>query len=130
TAEVADEVDRGCRLATGAAEVRERARERDVVDVVTRRVGHGTVLAPPGHAPVDEPGVAREAHVGAETETLHHTGPEALGQRVGLPDETEQGLDAVGVLEVDADGAPAAVHHRYRARVGASLDGLDPVDVE
>ena len=108
-AEVADEVDRRRRLAALAAEVRERAGERDVVDVVARGLRHRAVLAPAGHAAVDELRVAGEAHVGAEAEPLGDAGPEALDERVGLLDEPQHRLDAVGLLEVDADRAPAAV---------------------
>ena len=49
-AEVADQVDRRRRLAARAAEVRERAGERDVVDVVAGGLRQRTVLAPAGHA--------------------------------------------------------------------------------
>ena len=99
----------GVGLLAGPAEVRERAGERDVVDVVARGLRHRTVLAPPGHAPVDELRVAGEAHVGAEAEALGHAGPEALEQRVGALDELQHELDALGVLQVDADRAAAAV---------------------
>ncbi len=70
---------------------------------------HRAVLAPAGHAPVHELRVAGETHVGAEAEPLGDAGPEALDERVGPLDEPQHGLDAVGVLEVDADRAPAAV---------------------
>ncbi len=65
----------------------QRAGERDVVDVVAGGLRERPVLAPAGHAAVDEPRVAREADVGAEPEPLHHAGPEALDQRVGLLDQ-------------------------------------------
>ena len=61
TTEVADEVDRRDRRTTGRADVREHAGQRDVVDVVADLVRERAVLAPPGHAPVDEPRVARSA---------------------------------------------------------------------
>ena len=108
-AEVADEVDRRRRLAARAAEVRERTGERDVVDVVAGGLRHRTVLAPAGHAAVDELRVAGEADVGTEAEALGHARPVALDQRVGLLDQPQHQLDAFGVLQVDADRAPAAV---------------------
>ena len=70
-----------------AADRLERAGQRDVVDVVAGGVGVRAVLAPAGHAAVDEPRVAGEADVGAEAEALGHAGPEALDERVGLLDE-------------------------------------------
>ena len=51
---------------------------------------YGPVLAPAGHPPVDELGVAGEALVGADAEPLHHARAEALDQRVGALDEVEQ----------------------------------------
>ena len=86
----------------------ERAGERDVVDVVAGRLRERTLLAPARHAAVDEARIAREADVGAEAEPLHHAGPEALDQRVGLLDQTQHRVDALGLLQVDADRAPAA----------------------
>ena len=84
-------------------------------------VGVGTVLAPAGHAAVDEPRVAGEAHVGTDAEPLGDAGPEPLDQRVGPLDQAQHGLDALGVLEVDADRAPAPVEDvgRRRRRVAA-----------
>ena len=90
---------------------------------------HRTVLAPAGHAAVDELRVAGEAHVGAEAEPLGHAGPEALDQRVGLLDEAQHRLDAVGVLQVDADRAPAAVQRlEVRLVERRRVDLLRPVD--
>ena len=94
--EVTDDVDRRRRLRARATEVRERATERDVVDVVTRGLRVRTVLAPAGHAPVDELRVPGEAGVRSDAEPLGDARPEPLDERVGLLDEREHGLDAVG----------------------------------
>ena len=130
-AEVADQVERRHRRPAAPTDRLERAGERDVVDVVAGGLGVRAVLAPAGHAPVDEPGVAGEAGVGAEAEPLHDAGAEALDEAVGLLDERQHGLDAVGVLEVDADRAPPAVEHvgRRSGRVAAA-DVLRPVDAD
>ena len=48
-----------------AAERVQRARQRDVVDVVAGFLRHRAVLAPAGHAAVDEPGVVGEELVRA-----------------------------------------------------------------
>ena len=82
-AEVADQVERRHRRLAGAADRVQHAGERDVVDVVAGALGERTVLAPAGHAAVDEARVARVHGVGPEAEALHHAGPEALDQRVG-----------------------------------------------
>ncbi len=131
-AEVADEVDRRCRLAAGAPEVGERARERDVVDVVTRGLRHRALLPPPGHAPVHELRVAGEAVVGPKSHAFGDPGPEALEQRVGVLDKAQDRFHAVGVLEVDADRpAPAgqrvvvrAVEHE-RVHLTGAVDAHD-----
>ena len=83
-AEVADEVERRQRRLALAADVRERARERDVVDVVAGGLRHRAALAEARHAAVDEARILREADVGAEPEPLHHAGTEALGEHVRL----------------------------------------------
>ena len=62
-----------------------------------------------------------QALVGADAQPFHHAGPEALDQRVGTLDEIEQRADAVGVLEVDGDVAPAAQHE-----VGTGVAGDGP----
>ena len=84
----------GVGLSPGASEVRERARDRDVVDVVPGRLGERAVLAPAGHAGVHEPRVAGEARLGADPEPFGDAGPVPLEERVGLLDEAQHGLDA------------------------------------
>jgi len=107
-----------------------RARERDVVDVVPRRVGHRARLAPARHPAVDEPRVAGQARVRADAEPLGDAGPEPLEERVGRLDKAEQRLDALRALQVDADRAPVPVQDRHSARVKAVLNRLDPVDAQ
>ena len=82
-AEVADQVERRHRRLAVAADGVQRAGERDVVDVVAGARRQRPVLAPAGHAAVDQPRIAREQRVGPEAQPLHHAGPEALDQRVG-----------------------------------------------
>ncbi len=77
----------GVGLRAGPAEVRERAGERDVVDVVAGGLRVRAVLTPARHPAVDELRVAGEARVGPDPESLGDAGPEALDERVGLLDE-------------------------------------------
>jgi hypothetical protein len=72
---------------------------------VSGRLRVGTLLAPTRHAAEYELRVASEAVVRADAEPLHHAGPEALDERVGLLDQFQQRLDAIGVLQIDADRA-------------------------
>ena len=119
----------GTGACAGAAEVRERAGERDVVDVVAGGLRERPVLAPAGHPPVDEARVAGEALVGPDAEALHHARAEALDERVGALDQVEQRRHAVGVLQVDGDVAPAAQQHVAMRLVGRRpRDRLRPVD--
>ena len=130
-AEVTDQVDRRRRLGVRAPEVRERARQRDVVDVVARGLRHRTVLAPTGHASVDEPRVARETHVGAQPEPLGHARAEALEQRVGALDQPQHQLHAFRVLQIDADRAAATVERlEVRLVERCRVDLLGAVDAK
>ena len=107
----------------------QRAGQRDVVDVVARGLGQGTVLAPTSNAAEDEARVAGEALVRTEAEPLHDAGTKPLDQRVGLLDEAEQGCDAVGVLEVDRHRAPAAVEHVASGIPSGGSRAIDTHDV-
>ncbi len=109
TAEVADQVQRRHGRRVGPAQRPQGPADRDVVDVVPGHRGHGAVLAPSGHASVDQPTVPGEAGLGPDAQPLGHTRPEALDQAVGLLDQVEDELDGVGVLEVDADRRPGPV---------------------
>ena len=124
--EIANHVQRRHGALAFAGEAVQRAGERDVVDVVPRGLRQRPVLAPARHAPEDETGVAREALVGTQAETLHHAGPEALDERVGLLDEPEHGGDPVGMLEVDGHRAPAAVQHVARRVTSTRSRAVDP----
>ena len=127
-AEVADHVQRRGRLLARPPEVRERAGDRDVVDVVPGGLGQGPVLTPAGHAGVDERGVASQARFRADAEAFGDAGPEALEERVGGLDEAQDGLDPLGLLQVDADRAAVPIDDGDAARVAAPVDRLDPMD--
>ena len=115
-------------LATRPPEVRQRAGERDVVDVVAGSLRVRPVLAPARHAAVHELRVARRHASGPMPESLRHAGPEPFDERVGLLDHAQHRLDAVGLLEVDADRAPAAVQHLHPPGIESALDRLGAVD--
>src|SRR3546814_15377432 len=67
----------------------EDARQRDIIDVVPRRLRIGAELPPAGHAAVDELRIVSEQHVRAEPEPFHHAGtitpddPRSEERRVG-----------------------------------------------
>ena len=127
--EVADQVERRLWSLVGTADRSEGSCDRDVVHVVPGHLSHRTALAPAGHAAVDEAGVAVEAGVGADAEPFGHPWPEALDEGVGLLDQRQHRLHPVGVLQVDADRAAAAVHHVLRRMSGVSAaHRVGPVD--
>jgi hypothetical protein len=106
--EVADQVQgRGRRLAAPPESV-QRADQRDVVDVVPRRVRQRPVLPPAGHPAVDETRVAGEAVIGAEAQPLGDAGTEPLDQRVGAFDKAQCESLAVRTLQVERQGSAAA----------------------
>ena len=126
--EVAHEVQRRHGGRIGPAQRPQRAADGDVVDVVPGPGRHRSVLAPPRHAPVDQPRVAAEAGVGPDAEPLGHAGPETLDQPVGLLDQPEHELDGVGVLQVDTHRGTGPVEQvPVRARTGG-LDLLPALD--
>ncbi|MNO80125.1 hypothetical protein D3C76_713170 [compost metagenome] len=71
------------RVAAAAAHP-EQAGQCDVVQVMPSGLGQRAVLAPAGHAAVDQARVLRQALLGAEAQALHHARAVALDQRVGL----------------------------------------------
>ena len=95
-------------------------------------LGVGAGLTPPGHASVDEFGVAGQALVRAEAEAFGHTGAKAFEQRIGSVDKTHDRLDAIRTLQIDSDGQSAAVGNVLR-RIGGvapanGLRTLNPYD--
>ena len=82
SAEIADHVDRRCRLVACAPEMREGPGKGDVIDVVPGMGGIGPGLSPPGHAAVNELRIVGEKRVRAEAQTLHHAGAEPFDEAV------------------------------------------------
>ena len=81
------------------------------------------VLAPSGHAAIDQARIAREHHVGPEPEPLHHAGTKAFDQRVGIGQQIEHLRDRGLVLEVEFDHLASAPGHRFQILLGA-----DPIE--
>jgi hypothetical protein len=107
-AEVADQVQRRHRLASLHADAVQRAGKGDVVQVVSRGARQRALLAPAGHAAVDQPGIALHAGRWAEAEPLRDARAECLEQRVGAFRELQQSLDAGVLPEIERDGLAAA----------------------
>ncbi len=110
-AEIAHRIDRWGRLLGRAAIAVQRARKRDIVEVMPgiRCIGPG--LAPAGHPAVNELRIVGEQHVGAEPQSLHHAGTEALDQAIGGADEVAHLRYALGRLEIGRDHLAVAVEN-------------------
>ena len=76
------------------------------------RLRQRAVLAPAGHAAVDQPRVARRQHLGAEAEPLHHAGPKALDQHVGALDQAQRHV----ARRAAASGRARSIRGRATAR--------------
>ena len=66
---------------------RHQPAERHVVDVMASGACERAGLAPAGQPRVDQPRMRRQQRVGTQPQPLHHAGPEALDQRIGLRDQ-------------------------------------------
>jgi hypothetical protein len=110
TAEIPDQVQRRYRLASGSPDGVQRARQRDVGDVVAGTVGQRAVLSPPCHPGVHQPRVAGVAVGGTDAQPLDDTGTQTLDQHVGPLHQPEHGFSPGGVLQVEHYRAPAAEH--------------------
>ena len=128
-AEVTNQVERRERRLALAADRSERARDRNVVDVVPRHLGHRAGLAPTRHAAVDDCGVSLETDVGSEAQPLGHTRSEALDQGVGLLDEFEQCAKTRLALQVECDRAtPACQEGKLRDIQSRACGAIDADD--
>ena len=131
-AEVADEVERDLRRPAGPADRVQGPGDGDVADVVAGGAGQRPLLAPAGHPPVDEGGVARQRGLRPDAEPFGDPGTPALDQDGGPVGQPEDHLGPVGVLQVNHDRPLAPVEQvppRVAGRQRARLRSVDPDDV-
>ena len=107
-----------------AADRRERAGDRDVVDVVSGAVRERAGLTPPRHPRIDEPRIPLQHRVGAEPEALHYARPAAFDHDVDSLGELEAARAPLVLAEVDGDRAEHGVDDRVRIAVAARA--IDP----
>ena len=106
-------------VASGRCGERQRAGQREIVEIVAGGLRQRPVLSPAGHAAVDEPRIALGAVGRPEAEPLHHAGPVALDQRVGGSISAIASSTPPGCLRSivdDALSAPQRVLRRRRGR--------------
>src|SRR5580658_3519053 len=106
---IGDDVVRdGGRLA-GAAQEREHAGGRDVVEIVADHVAIGAVLAVAGDRAVNDLGVAQADAVVVDAQALGDAGTILLDDHVGARGEAGIDFAARPALEIEADGLLVAI---------------------
>ena len=129
--EVAEEVHGRRRRLALATDRGERARERDVIEIVPRRLGERPRLAEPGHAAVDEARVPLERDVRPEAEPLHRARAETFEAAIGGGHQAQRQLDALRALEVERDGTASPQQEIEAQRlVDAEPARLQPIDAD
>ena len=94
----------------------QRAHQGDVVDVMPRRLRQRAVLAPAGHAAVDQLRVRGEARFGPDAEPFHHARSKAFDERIGTFEKAAQRRRTGRRLQVECDRAAAPVE-QFQTRV-------------
>ena len=125
---VAHEIERWRRGLITASNVREHARHGDVVEVVAGAARPGALLAPPGHAPIDERRASGQGGLRRQAEALHHTRAEALDEHMRFGDEVEDELPARVLPNVDDDTGAATARDvaQWIPQHETGPGGLDP----
>ncbi len=114
-----------------AAEGVHGTRQGDVVEIVPGGLRQRPLLAPAGDPAVDEPRIAGEAILGAETEPLGHPRAEPLDQRIGALDEAQGERLAVRMLEVERQASPPAQQQIIAQRTrDAEIASAWPIDAQ
>jgi hypothetical protein len=94
---------------------------------------HRSLLAPAGHAAVDQGGVCLQADIGSQAQALHDSRTVTFQQGVRLADKFKDGINPLRGLEVDADTAFAAIEEVQAGLLGiaehAAARAFHPDDV-
>ncbi|MNI76919.1 hypothetical protein D3C73_1331780 [compost metagenome] len=88
---------------------------------MTGGAGHRAVLAPAGHASIDQAWVACLAFLRSEAKALHDTGTHALDQHVGALDQFQDRFATLRGFQVGHHRALATVQ-RIDRRIGLAGD--------
>ena len=100
---VGEQVLRNRRRLVLAPDHRERARLRDIVEVVTDEVAIRPGLAEAGHRAIDQPRVARREHREVDPKPLGDAGAELLDHHVGALRQAQEDLAPCPALEIEPD---------------------------
>src|SRR5689334_10254181 len=111
----------------------QHAGERDVVQIVSGRVGENTILPETRHAAIYQPGVARHAHIRAKSQALGDAGPKSFEQRIGAVHQTQHYVSSLRALEIHCDRSSTSIVHLEtridRDAESARLGAIDANDV-
>jgi hypothetical protein len=101
------------------ADLVEQAGRGEVIQVVTGEVGPGAGLAVAGDGAVDDARIDRPHRLVADAELVHHAGPEALENHVGIARQAQENLDARRLLQVQAQALLVAIDDAEEQAVAA-----------
>ena len=96
-AKISDQVERRHRLLF-RTDRGQRAGHRDVIDIVTGGLRERALLAPSGHAAINQTRIVRLHHFRPEPQPFHDARAEAFDQRVGMAQQIQYLCDASLVL--------------------------------
>jgi hypothetical protein len=127
---VPDEIERRQRHCP-ALQWRAARRDGDVIDVMAGTLRQRAVLSPPGHASVDQPGIAREARIRAETQPFGDPRPESFDQHIRLLHDGHHNLDRLRGLEIERYRTAAPRHEvEFGIKRQPNIRGRDPIDTQ
>src|SRR5665213_4434980 len=118
---ISDEVEWRNGLLPSISHRMQRARKRDVVDVVSSGIGERTGLSPTRHTAIDQLRIALQADVRAETKPFHNAGTEPFDQRVRVFDQLQRSLDRFRFLQIERHRAAAAQINLHLGRLTPTL---------
>ena len=101
--EIAYQVERWYRFVTGQANRMERARERDVVEIMACGLRQRPILPPARHAAIDETPVSLQTNIRSDAGALHDARAESFNQDIRIFKQSKQNFDAIGRLQIYCD---------------------------
>src|SRR5699024_7457741 len=128
--EVAEEVDRGDRGTTRAAQGVQGAVHGDVVHVVSGTEGEGTVVSPAGDPRVNEARVEGQCIFRAQTEPFYVTGAKAFEEDVGAAEQVTGEFETFLGLQVGGQHGTALAHVGAGGARVHRIDGLGPIQAD
>ena len=123
-AEVADQIERGDRRTILQTDSGERTGQCDVVDVVPRHLGEGTLLTPSGHSTIDQPWIALEKNRRTQSEPFHYPGAKSLDDYVSLVRSVQAEAPALLGSNVALQYGTTTVEDRIRPAIATG--SIDP----